>query len=245
MATINGTSGNDPLTGGTANDVLNGLAGNDTLNGGAGADTMNGGAGNDLFVVDNLLDVVVEGLTGGTDTIRTSVLDSLGTYSLAPFAYFENLSYTGTLAAMLKGNSLSNLIQANSASSAADTLYGGAGNDTLRGYGGNDSLMGDSGDDLLDGGTGNDRMIGGAGNDKFIVDSLSDRVYEYANGGFDTIESAVQKDLRLSWTQYVEGLTYTGTAAASLFGNGLGNAITSRSAANDTLSGFDGNDTLV
>ena len=119
MAIINGTAGNDSRTGGTANDVLNGLAGNDTLDGGAGndslnggvgndsliggagADTMNGGAGNDVFIVDNLLDRIVEAFNDGTDTIRTSVLDSLATYSLTPFTYVENLTYTGTLAAQL------------------------------------------------------------------------------------------------------------------------------------------------
>lgn len=47
MAVINGTSGNDTLTGGVENDLLSGLAGNDTLSGGDGNDTLDGGTGTD------------------------------------------------------------------------------------------------------------------------------------------------------------------------------------------------------
>jgi Ca2+-binding RTX toxin-like protein len=249
---INGTPGNNSLTGGSGNDVLNGLGGNDTLNGGAGADTMDGGSGNDTFIVDNLLDTILEspiaadGLAGGIDTIKTSVLDPLGTYSLERFAYVENLTYTGTLAATLKGNAQSNVLQSNSAQSKADTIWGGAGDDTIKSFGGSDSLMGDAGNDLLDGGTGADTLIGGNGNDLFLVDATGDRVYEYggSSSGIDTIEGAVVKSLALQWTRWVEGLTYTGTTVATLQGNALDNVIVSRSATNDTLNGGDGDDTL-
>jgi Ca2+-binding RTX toxin-like protein len=244
MATFNGGTGNDSLAGGTGNDLINGLAGNDTLGGNTGDDTMDGGVGNDTFIVNSSGDKVIEAFNGGTDTIQTALLDPLATFSLASYTYVENLAYTGTLAAQLKGNSLANLIKANSAAATNDTLYGGAGNDTLFGYGGNDSLMGGSGDDRLDGGIGTDMMIGGIGNDTYVVSATTDRVFEYASGGFDTIESAALKDLRLAWTQQVEGLTYTGTTAAALHGNGLGNSIVSQSATNDTLRGYDGNDTL-
>lgn len=237
MAIVNGTSANNNLTG---------TAGADTIDGLAGADTMTGGAGNDVYIVDNLGDVVVEvGTSGsGTDTIRTSVLDALATYSLERFAYVENLTYTGTLAALLKGNAQANSIASNSAASTNDSLYGGAGNDTLSSFGGSDLLMGGSGHDVLNGGTGADTMVGGTGDDRYVIDGVGDRVYEYVNGGFDTIQSAVAKDLRLAWTQQVEGLTYTGTTAAALFGNARDNLIQSASASNDTLTGGDGNDTL-
>ena len=224
--------------------AYSGSTGNDTLNGSTGADTLSGLAGNDVYVVNHLGDVIVEAANAGTDTIRTSVLDALATYSLASWVNVENLSYTGTLAAQLKGNSLANLITANAAASVNDTLYGGAGNDTLYGYGGNDMLIGGSGNDVLDGGLGTDTMIGGTGNDRYTIDASTDRVFEYSGGGFDTIVSAVAKDLRLSWTAQVEGLTYTGTTAATLYGNALGNQITSTSASADRLYGLDGNDTL-
>jgi Ca2+-binding RTX toxin-like protein len=221
-----------------------GTAGNDTLAGSTGSDTLIGGFGNDSYVVNHLGDVVVEEVGAGVDTVSTSVLDYLSTYSLLPWRYVENLSYTGTLAAQLKGNAADNIIKANSAVAVSDTLWGAAGNDTLFGYGGTDLLMGGSGSDVLDGGAGADTMVGGVGDDTFYVDSTADRVYEYRNGGFDTIVSAVAKDLRFAWTQFVEGLVYTGTPAATLHGNAQGNAIESRSVSNDTLFGYAGNDTL-
>jgi len=223
-----------------------GTTGNDTLAGSAGADTLTGLAGNDTYRVNHLGDVIVEtGQSGsGVDTILSSVLDALGTYDLARWAYVENLSYTGTLAAQLKGNALANVIKANSAATVNDTLYGGAGNDTLVGYAGDDSLIGGTGNDLLDGGAGTDMMIGGTGDDRYLVSASTDRVFEYANGGFDTIISAVAKDLRVPWAFQVEGLTYTGTTAATLYGNGLGNLIVSESAGNDTIVAGAGDDTL-
>jgi len=223
-----------------------GTAGDDSMVGSTGADTLTGLNGNDTYTVNHLGDVIVEtNVTGsGIDTIRTSVLDSLATYSLETWLYVENLTYTGTLAAQLKGNGLSNVIAANSATVVNDTLYGNAGNDTLYGYGGADLLVGGTGNDVMDGGTGVDTMIGGTGNDRYAVDSASDRVYEYASGGFDTIVSAVARDLRVSWATQVEGLSYTGSAATTLHGNALGNLITSASASNETLYGYAGDDTL-
>jgi Ca2+-binding RTX toxin-like protein len=263
MTTWIGTTGNDTYTGGTGNDSLDGGAGNDTINGGAGNDTLIGGTGNDsliggtgndIYRVDSMFDVIVEttnlnpDYSTDIDTIETSVLDGLKTYSLERWTYVENLTYTGTSAAQLKGNALNNVIKVNSSSSVVvnDTLYGGAGNDSLYGYYGNDSLMGDSGNDSIDGGIGNDMMVGGTGNDFYILDSAGDRVFEYTNGGFDTLRTGFVKDLRLSWTLQVEGLTYIGSTAAALHGNALGNAITvASSPANaDTLYGYQGNDTL-
>jgi serralysin len=139
-----------------------GTTGADTITAVDAADTLAGGAGNDLYIVNSLLNVIEEfpsyydpalgNLPGGIDTVRTAVLDRLNTFSLGKWANVENLQFTGTVAAMLVGNSANNVIQANSASVTNDTLSGGAGNDTLYGYGGNDSLIGGAGDDLLDGG---------------------------------------------------------------------------------------------
>ncbi|WP_156362330.1 DUF4214 domain-containing protein, partial [Sphingomonas sp. Leaf208] len=49
MATINGTAGNDVLTGTDAADTIYGLAGNDTIDGILGADNLYGGQGDDLY----------------------------------------------------------------------------------------------------------------------------------------------------------------------------------------------------
>ncbi len=216
----------------------------ETLPGSAGADTLIGLAGDDTFIVNHLGDVVVEYENEGRDTIRTSVLDDLSTYSLQWMQHVENLAYTGSSAAQLKGNAFANVLNTNIAVAVADTLHGGAGNDSLYSYGGNDLLMGGMGHDLIDGGLGADTMIGGTGNDTYLVSALNDRVYEYASGGFDTIISTAAKDLRVPWALQVEALLYNGTPAAELHGNALHNLLESTSIANDTLHGYAGNDTL-
>jgi Ca2+-binding RTX toxin-like protein len=60
----------DQLFGHEGNDLLLGFMGNDLLNGGTGADTMKGSLGNDLYVVDDVNDVVDE--TPTLDTTRIS-----------------------------------------------------------------------------------------------------------------------------------------------------------------------------
>ncbi len=222
-----------------------GTTASETLTGSTGADTLIGLSGNDTYRVNHLGDVIVESsASDGNDTVATSVLDALSIYSLAQWSNVENLTYTGALAAQLLGNSLSNVLKANSAAAQADTLSGGNGNDSLYGYGGNDSLLGGAGNDVLDGGTGNDMMVGGAGNDTYFVDTSGDRIVEASAGGTDTIRSAAFTDLHSSWTQQIEGLVFTGTVAATLHGNALGNALSSTSTTNDTLYGYAGNDTL-
>lgn len=204
-------------TGNAGANVITGGAGNDTLNGGAGSDTLVGGLGNDIYVVDATGDVVTEAANAGTDTIQTR----LASYSLASLANVENLTYTGTSAFTGTGNAVANV------------LTGGSGNDTLNG--------GD-GDDTLNGGAGTDTMVGGLGNDTYKVDAASDVVTEAANGGTDTIQTALAI-FSMAAIANVENMTFTGTGAFSGTGNALANSITG-GAGNDTLSGGDGNDSL-
>ena len=157
--TLYGDDGNDTLNGGTGNDVLTGGRGNDSLDGGAGADTMQGGAGDDVYVVDNIGNVVseqtVDGIDdGGNDRVLSSVSFTLG-------AFLESVTLTGAGNIDANGNNLQN------------NIYGNAGDNVLTGNGGNDKIKGGAGNDTLVGGTGNDWLQGGAGADHFVFSAAA------------------------------------------------------------------------
>jgi uncharacterized delta-60 repeat protein len=114
-----------------------GTSGNDTLYGGLVADTMTGLAGDDVYIVDNISDVIVEAVGGGIDLERSSVNENLA-------ANVENLMLIGSVGISGTGNALNNL------------LIGNSGNNTLNGVDGNDTLIGGIGNDFLSGGLGID-----------------------------------------------------------------------------------------
>jgi len=155
---INGGAENDAIFGYGDNDVLTGGLGNDVLNGGTGADQLSGGDGNDIYIVDNVGDVVSETLGAGFDAVRSSISWTLGDN-------VEKLVLTGKAAINGTGNGLDNSLVGNAAN---NILVGGAGNDFLEGGSGADTLMGGAGDDhltiddfngdVIDGGTGMDSL---------------------------------------------------------------------------------------
>jgi len=216
-----GSAHNDVLIGDGSSNRLEGGAGSDTLDGGAGSDTLVGGVGDDTYRVDNANDSVVEGIGGGTDTVRSSLFS----YSLGN--QVENLTLVGPNAVYGYGNGLANVLTGNG---LANHLYG---------YTGNDTLHGGAGDDTLDGGAGQDVLVGGTGHDIYVVDSAGDTVTEQAGEGTDLVRSSVTHQLGA----HVENLTLTGSAAVHGYGNELANAITGNAAANQ-LYGYDGNDQL-
>lgn len=133
------------------NDTVEGSAGSDWLDGFAGADTMAGGIGNDIYVVDDVGDVVTEALNEGSDTVQSAISYTLG-------SNVENLVLVGATAIDGSGNAGDNTLTGNSVD---NTLDGGDGNDTLYGGAGNDTLIG---------GLGVDSFAGGAGDDIYVVD---------------------------------------------------------------------------
>ena len=229
--TLDGQAGNDELNGGAGQDSLIGGVGNDYLNGGTGADTMAGGAGDDTYVVDEVLDSVIEVSGEGFDTVYSAL-----NYTLT--GEVESLRLVlGSAAVLGTGNVLDNEIIGNETSNILD---GQAGNDALYGGVGQDSLLGGAGNDYLDGGTGADTMTGGAGDDVYVVDNVLDSVSEVAGAGVDRVYSAVNYIL----PGEVDYLTLiAGSAAVFGTGNALDNDIIGNEA-NNILDGLAGNDRL-
>ncbi|WP_167671249.1 calcium-binding protein [Microvirga terricola] len=137
---LNGDDSNNLFQAGAGNDKLAGGWGNDTLDGGAGIDDMYGGVGDDVYVVDNVADLVREWRGEGFDTVITTASFSLGA------ADVEILQASGKAAISLTGNGIDNTIVGNTAN---NKLSGGLGNDTLKGELGNDTLTGGKGKDVF------------------------------------------------------------------------------------------------
>lgn len=221
---INGTGNNDAnvLTGNSGVNILNGLGGNDTLNGGAGADTLLGGLGDDIYVVENVGDVVTELAGEGTDTVQTT----LATYVLA--ANVERLTFTNGSAHSGTGNALDNVLTGNTGN---DTLNGGAGADTLIGGAGNDSYSVDNIGDVT-------TELAGQGTD-LVTASIS-----------WTLAANIE-NLTLSGTAAINGTgtndanLITGNSASNVLTGLGGNDTLNGGGGNDTLIGGLGDDIYV
>jgi Ca2+-binding RTX toxin-like protein len=152
---VNGSAGNDSITGTSANESINGNAGNDTLIGADGDDSLNGGAGNDSLAGGEGNNALI-GLAGNDTLVSGSGNDSLdggdGNDSLDG----------GDGNNKLLGGAGNDLLTSGAGN---DSLDGGAGNDTLVGGDGADSLYGQAGNDSLSGGNGDDDLYGGVGTD--------------------------------------------------------------------------------
>jgi len=149
-----------------ASGATQGAGGSDTLDGGIGGDSMAGGLNDDAYIVDNAMDIVVENMGEGIDTVRSSV-----TYTLA--ANVENLQLSGSGAINGTGNELANLVTGN------------IGNNSLSGLGGDDTVIGGAGTDTLTGGMGSDRF------DFNLFDGSIDIVTDFTSGlGGDIVDVA-------------------------------------------------------
>ena len=138
--TVDGTAGNDILPGLGGHDTIFGFAGNDTLDGGIGDDSLDGGTGNDVmrgglgndsYVVDSMLDTVIENAGEGTDTVTASTH-----YRMT--ANVENLALQGDATTPLQGYG----------NELANHLTGSAGTNLLNGLGGADTMAGGLGNDV-------------------------------------------------------------------------------------------------
>ncbi|WP_282445652.1 putative Ig domain-containing protein [Massilia antarctica] len=208
------------LTGTAAADILTGKSNNDTLYGLGGDDTLDGGLGADTLIGGAGNDSYVVDHAGDVVTESAGAgIDSV--YSSVSYSLpvnVEHLTLTGGAAINATGNTINN------------------------------TLTGNAGANVLNGGAGGDVMIGNGGDDSYYVDSTSDVVTEYANGGLDHLFSSVNRTLSAN----VEVLTLTGTVAVNGSGNSGNNLIQGNSVANvlNGLAGYDllfggaGNDAL-
>lgn len=220
---INATGNNldNRLFGNSGNNSLTGGAGNDYLDGGLGADTMAGGLDSDMYIVDNINDVIQEGAVDGWDEVYASV-----NYALVENA--EVLYLTGT----------SDITGAGFASQK-NWIYGNDGNNTL---------IGGNFDDYFNGGLGIDSMAGGDGGDDYIVDNINDVVSEEFNKGWDQVYSSVSYTLsdnvELLELTGSENINATGNSSNNyLIGNGENNVLNGADG-DDYLDGNYGYDTL-
>jgi Ca2+-binding RTX toxin-like protein len=209
-----GTVNGETLNGTDFDDELIGLGGNDILNGGLGADVMDGGLGNDTFMVDDLDDIIIEGVNGGTDTVQTT----LAARTLA--ANLENLAFAGTGDFAGTGNALAN------------TITGGIGNDTLDGAAGNDHLVGGLGNDIY--------IVGETGDVVVEVLSQGEDLVRTALASHSL--AANVENLEYTGAGNFTGTGNSGNNI--IRGGAGNDVLDGGSAGNDSLFGNDGNDTL-
>ena len=270
---INGTDGDDLLTGGTTDDTIMGLAGadslsgqagDDVLDGGTGADVMTGGDGEDTYLVDDIGDLVTEAISEGTDTVLSGI-----TYSLT--SNVENLILSGTATIDGTGNELDNVLTGNP---GANVLTGGAGDDTYVIEAGDlvveaagegidtvvtdqSYLLGANVENLtLTGtsahnGTGNelDNVLAGNGGVNVLTGGAGNDTYVI--GADDLVVEAPGEgtDTIVTTQDYVlgdaiENLSLTGNHSVNGVGNELDNRLAGNTAAN-VLQGGLGDDTYV
>ncbi|MBV9932373.1 MAG: calcium-binding protein [Alphaproteobacteria bacterium] len=227
--TLYGNDGYDQLYGGGGDDNLYGGDGGDVLSGGTGADHMEGGTGDDVYIVDNVGDVVVENSGEGSDYVYTT----LTTYTLPDNV--EGGQYNGTtpLDFTFTGNALDNV------------MYGGGGNDVLSGLDGADTLRGQAGNDTLDGGNGDDLLIGGAGADTLTGGAGADmfRIGYYESGtgaGADRITDFTSGVDQIDLSGWDANTNVAGDQAFTFVGNA---AFTST--AGELRTYFDGTNTWI
>ncbi|MCE6980550.1 matrixin family metalloprotease, partial [Pseudomonas frederiksbergensis] len=205
------------IIGNNLNNVMLGNADNNVLNGGLGADTMTGGAGNDIYIVDNILDVVTETstLASEIDNVQASASFSLGTN-------VENLTLTG---------------------SANINAYGNAQNNVLIGNTGNNALVGGAGLDTLIGGAGNDTYNLDQAGELTLLQESANEGQDALNISYAATAQTNVVDLSQSSLQNIENVLLTGAGAFTIIGNDLNNIMIGNAASN-TLQGGVGNDQL-
>jgi len=218
-----GTAGADILTGienliGSAfSDMLLGDAGGNRLDGGSSADNMAGGAGDDVYVVDDVGDLVIEVAVHGYDTVIASIDYVLG-------AEVERLFLSGVEATAGMGNA------------EANVLVGNAGANSLSGMDGDDVVEGGGGNDLLKGGGGLDMASYAGASAGVTVNLARTGAQNTVGAGTDVLDSFEN----IAGSAHADLLT--GDAGANRLVGGAGDDVLEGGAGTDVLDGGDGID---
>ena len=208
-------------TGNALDNILNGSQFNNTLDGAGGADTMIGCMGNDVYVVDNIGDVVTEtsNVVSQKDTVVSSIDYTLG-------ANLENLTlsaggHTGI------GNALVN------------TLTGSSGNDNLDGAAGADRMVGGLGDDTYHVDNIRDTILEATGGGTDTVHST----VNWTLGAYQ--DHLVLEGTALLGTGNALANNITGNASANTLNGSGGNDFLDGGLGHDVLIGGTGADTFA
>ena len=263
-STVFGGLSNDTIYGNIGNDTLNSDKGNDTLSGGAGTNTLDGGDGTaDTvsydFVTKYSDDFIFANSIAPNDA--KGVVVDLQTASATGQTMYDATADITTGESLLNISDTLSAIEYVIGSKYDDTIRGDSGNNKLMGGEGNDTLEGRGGADWLDGGAGNDWLIGstndymidgGDNNDTVDFSSNSNGIEvtlnNSANGTIKNIGAAAATTIiknveNVAGTQYKDIMT--GDNSNNLLIGGYDHAAVAVTAADDTISGGAGADTIV
>jgi Ca2+-binding RTX toxin-like protein len=199
------------------NDSIFGSGGAEWLDGGAGADTLRGTVGDDTYVVDSLLDLIIEtGVADDNDMVRGSI--SIDLRDDARYINIEHAALTGMAALKLNGDEQNNFLGGNA---GANVIDGGSGSDTMAGGAGNDTYL-------------------VSGNNDTIIEYAGGGIDSVRSVGDFTLDDEVENLTLLGALDYDGAGNDLGN---KITGNGGLNKLEGFGG-NDTLTGGDGSDTL-
>ena len=239
---LEGTGGNDVLTGDGDPNTIGGLGGDDVLTGGdgddllfpgVGSDSISGGSGNtDVLSYANMVGTVAANLGAGTASIDGGAAGNqtfTGIDELVGSPGDDTLTGVASQPNTMRG------------AGGNDLLIGGTDTDLLSGDAGDDMLIGDRGDDALDGGADDDVLRPFTGSDAIVGGNGAD-VVDYR----DVLEPMPVTASLPEQTATILGAlgTQTLNSVEDLAG-GDGNDVLTGAAGPNTLSGAQGDDLLI
>jgi trimeric autotransporter adhesin len=249
---LTSNSGVDTLTGGDGNDtyVMNNASDVIVENASEGTDLVQAGMTFSLSSFSNVENLTLTGSSNYNGTGNSGVNVITGNSG-------NNTLDGGSGADTLIGGAGDDLylvdntsdVLTENASEGTDTVQSSV-SYTLSNYFENLTLTGSSSlngtgngqDNIITSNTGVDTLTGGAGNDTYVIGNGSDVIVENASEGTDLVQSSIT--FSISFMNYVENLTLTGSSNINGTGNTLDNIITGNSGTN-TVTGGAGNDTYI